>query len=140
MLRRLLCFAPLAALLGMAAGCGSDVEKTYPVSGTVTLDGEPLADGEIYFVTPATGQIDILSIENGKFAGEAKAGSRRVEIRAYRVIEAQAADMPGYDPGESKENYLPAKYNDESTLNAEISADSPNDNLTFELESDSGGA
>ena len=119
-------------------GCGPTEraeDPTYAVSGTVTLDGEPLAEGEIYFLTPAEGQVDILSIENGKFEGEAKAGSRRVEIRAYKMEEAEVpADMPGLELEPSKVNYLPAAYNTESTLTADVSDSKPNE-FTFELTS-----
>ncbi len=42
------------AVLGWAAlwlGCGGGPLKTYPVEGTVRLDGQPLASGSVVFVS-----------------------------------------------------------------------------------------
>ena len=121
----------------LVCGCGHSKEElpTYAVSGTVNLDGAPLAEGEIYFVTKETGQIDIVPVKDGKFEGEAKAGSRRVEIRAYNIETSKPpADMPDLKMEPSKTNYLPAKYNTDSTLTADVSADKPNE-FNFDLAS-----
>lgn len=126
-----------AALFALTlAGCsGSTTAPTYPVTGTVTLDGKPLEKGEIYFLTPAKGEVDIVAIKDGKFEGQAKAGARRVEIHAYKIVPAhEAASMPGYTVPESRENYLPAQYNTESTLTAEVKADGENQ-FDFQLQS-----
>ncbi len=124
-----------AIALVSLTGCNGDAaaEPTYPVQGTVTLDGAPLDEGEIYFISPATGQVDILPIRNGRFQGEASAGTRNVQIMAYR--ETMQAPMPGEDPEPSLENYLPARYHAESILEAEVQPGGDNQ-FTFELESD----
>jgi hypothetical protein len=134
MIERTFCAALL--VLAALAGCsGSNAAPTYPVTGTVTLDGKPLEEGEIYFLMPAKGEVDIVAVKNGKFEGQVKAGNRRVEIRAYKIIPAhEAASMPGYTVPESRENYLPAKYNTESTLTAEVKADGENQ-FDFQLQS-----
>ncbi len=121
----------------LICGCGHSKKElpTYGVSGTVNLDGKPLAEGEIYFVTKETGQIDIVPVKDGKFEGDAKAGSRRVEIRAYNIETPKPpADMPDLKMEPTKTNYLPAKYNTNSTLTADVSADKPNE-FTFDLAS-----
>jgi len=76
----------LACLL-LLVGCGPAAPKLYPVSGTVTLDGQPLADGKIYFRTVENGQVDTLPVTAGKFSGQVLAGPRRVEIVAYKMIQ-----------------------------------------------------
>ena len=117
-------------------------EKTHPVSGTVTLDGQPLADGEIHFISKAEGTLDIVPIQGGKFEGQAKAGKRRVEISAYREEQPAAGagepTMPGAD-APTRVNYIPPQYNIESELTEEVTPDGPNQ-FTFELVSgESGG-
>ncbi len=125
----------LALVFVSLTGCNGEVagDPTYAVQGTVTLDGDPLSEGEIYFVSAATGQVDILPIRNGQFQGEATAGSRSVQIMAYR--ETMQAPMPGEAPEPSLENYLPARYHAESVLEAQIQPTGDN-RFDFELESD----
>lgn len=48
---RLFC---LAFTVALAVGCGSGI-ATAPVSGTITIDGEPLADASVTFTPKATG-------------------------------------------------------------------------------------
>ena len=134
MIRQMWCCYLLLVCL-VSCGCGRSVaEKKYPLSGTVTLDGEPLAEAEIYLLTKETGDVDSVSVRNGTFEGEAKPGNRRVEIRAYREGEP-VAPMPGAEPEPSRVNYIPARYNAESTLTAEVTPEGPNQ-FTFELTSD----
>ena len=126
-------------------GCGrgsGKTEKTYPVSGVVTLDGQPLAEGEIYFRTVKTGMFDKMSIKDGKFKGEAQTGTRKVEISAFREpklspeqkkIKAKFGEQAkGMVP--TRENFIPAKYNSKSKLSAEVKTDGANE-FTFPLTS-----
>lgn len=121
----------------VASGCNSEPKgppKTK-VSGTVNLDGKPLPDGEIAFVKVNEGINDVLPVKDGKFAGEASIGERKVEVRAYR--DAQVEGAGGYKPPDatpSKENYIPPAYNTNSKLTAKIEAgnEAP---LTFDVAS-----
>lgn len=117
----------------LLAGCGGGTEpQRYPVSGTVTLDGQPLPEGLIFFKTVATGAIDTMEIKAGKFAGEAQPGERRVEIVAYRESTA-----PGTTPGmeaNAEVNYIPPRYNSQSTLTAQVKPEGPNE-FSFEVTS-----
>jgi hypothetical protein len=110
-------------------GCGKAGTPTYPVSGSVSADGNPVASGDILFVPvdskhgPTAGKI-----LDGEFHFEAIAGKQRVEIRALRPIRG-AAPILGEVP---QENYLPARYHLESELTAEVTPEGPN-RFTFEL-------
>lgn len=119
--------------LAFTVGCGGSgrVEaKKYPVTGTVTVDGQPLVDGMIYFKDIAAGASDSAEIKNGQFTGQAEAGKRRVEIFAYTT---QTSDMGG-TVSETKVNTLPPRFNAESTLSEEVKAEGTN-TYKFEVSS-----
>ena len=67
--------------------------KRFPVSGTVTLDGQPLAEGVIYFKTIEKGSSEPCDIHGGDFKGQAEAGDRRVEICQFRTTVQDANGM-----------------------------------------------
>ena len=127
-------FGVLVLLATVAVGCGSSkkARELLPVSGSVTLDGKPLQEGEIYFKKTVAGEVDILPIKDGHFEGRAGVGPRRVEIYAYH--EKEVIPMPGEPPEKTRENYIPARYNAQSTLTAEIAAESSAP-LKFEITS-----
>jgi hypothetical protein len=122
----------LAGLAVCAAGCGKPEPVTAEVHGKVTLDDKPLAEGEIYFVTPGMPP-EILPIKDGAFAGKAKPGQRRVEIYAYRLGEVSPTATIAAEP--SKENYIPTRFNTSTTLQAEVRESGPNE-FDFPIQSE----
>lgn len=86
------------AVVCLAIGCGEPPEPPYvPVSGRVTLDGSPLADGRIVFL-PADGAAPrSIPVENGQFAGQARAGKNIVQVHALKEVPNPDKDAP---PGE----------------------------------------
>ena len=121
----------LAALL--CAGCGkSDV---VPVSGIVTLDGQPLAHATVVFEPdsdakePGPGSTGVTD-ENGKYtlqimttnASGARVGKHKVKITAYEGD----GEAPSSDPNQAKNVFrkprLPPEYNSQSTLTFEVPA------------------
>jgi hypothetical protein len=105
-------------LLGVSfVGCGG--KETVGVTGKVTFDGVPVEKGEVSFI-PTDGQGGPAGgvIENGAFAFEATPGSKRVEIRASRALPPERQTNP--DMGLMYEDYIPAQFNRESTLTAEV--------------------
>lgn len=109
-------------------------EKTYPVKGTVLLDDQPMAEGEIYFKNPATGSVHICQIKDGKFEGQVSAGDKRVEIMAYKIeIDPVAKEMYGDQAEPTKINIIPPQYNVNSTLTAKVEATSDVNQNTFEF-------
>ncbi|MCC6420343.1 MAG: hypothetical protein IT429_19075 [Gemmataceae bacterium] len=108
--------AALVLACGCARGPAIEPPPSHDVKGRVTVDGKPLADGEITF--EIVGQVpSILEVKGGAFAGQACEGKNTVQIRAYRAGPPLDTD-PGGPP--TKVNYLPARYSDESTLTAEV--------------------
>ncbi|MFM8274911.1 MAG: hypothetical protein ACKODX_21625 [Gemmata sp.] len=115
----------LFLVLTAFVGCDKTPAKPVPVAvgGTVTLDGQLLAEGTVYFKTVATGAFDTLPVKGGKFEGMAEVGERRVEINAYRIRKLTDDPMGGT---EVKESIIPSRYNAESTLTATVTAQGPN--------------
>lgn len=97
-----------------AAGCGP---RTGELHGTVTFDGKPVDRGRIVLVrTQEDTRIHQAAVMSGSYALVAPAGTYRVEIFALHDDEALAADQS------LPMQYIPAAYNSESTLTAEIAA------------------
>jgi len=75
--------ACLVFVFTLIVGCSSHNAHTTPptakVSGKVTLDGKPMAEGEIRF-NVAGQPPQICPIKDGAYSGEAYIGKNRVEI------------------------------------------------------------
>jgi hypothetical protein len=113
----------LLGLLLAVTGCGSG-EAT--VSGTITLDGKPLEDGNIAFrPLPALAATEAIGgpIKDGKYQVKARPGQNRVEITATRVVPGKK-DAFGTP---LRESILPEKYNVQSQMTKEISASGANE-------------
>jgi len=131
------CFVALILLLpgmGLCGGCQRSGE--LPVregrvvaKGNVTLDKAPVDRGQISFVGTDLSDPDDrdqwheASISSGKFEVEIPPGHYLVRIQKYK-----------YDGKKTPEPLLPARYNDQTTLKAEISESGPN-RISFQLES-----
>jgi hypothetical protein len=130
-----MCRVGWCLLVLILTGCGPSAPVPVAVKGTVTLDGVPLPEGRISFITP--GQVpEMLDVKDGRFEGKVKPGKKRVEVGAYRPTR-----IPDHIPAsmrammkDGKENYLPPRYHSESTLDAEVVERGEND-FPFELTS-----
>ena len=123
--------------LGLLNGCGrsgSGLEKVV-VTGTVTLDTQPIANGEIRFhpIDGTQGPVSGAPIRDGKYIAQGKGGvpfgTHRVVITGFRPGRNAAANPEGGPV----EQYVPAKFNDQSILTAEVTADTETAN--FDLKS-----
>jgi len=110
-------FGFLVALALLLAGCSSGPEGTYPVSGTVTFNGEALPEGNIIFsAADGTGVPAAGEIRNGKFRLHVTPGKKTVAILATREFGEVDAVMGA----RQREMYIPKRYNDETTLTADV--------------------
>jgi hypothetical protein len=114
----------LPLLAALASGCGKPSgPPTYEVSGSVTWEGAALPEGDIIFtaveksVAPDAGTIRI-----GAYRLRTQSGKKRVSIRASKLVAGSKGAMnePIFD------NYIPDRYNVETTLTADVTADGPN--------------
>lgn len=119
----------------VSLGCGGslpDEPERVTVSGAVTYDGQPVADGEVRFVptkgteAPSSSAMISGGAYKAEFKGGVPVGIHRVEIRGYRPKAGGAAEeTPGVAAGETlKEQYLPAKYNAKSELELTVESGS----------------
>ncbi|MEW4527641.1 MAG: carboxypeptidase regulatory-like domain-containing protein [Maioricimonas sp. JB045] len=149
--------AAVAMLLSLAAaGCGGSSgdkwtegrPETIPVTGVVTLNGEPLADATISFEpqggdhaaygrTDEEGRFELTTFEDGDGA---VAGGYVVSVRKSEVVTTPNPQDPNGPPIKSEQiNYVPEKYTRSRTsgLDAIVSAEGENE-FTFELEGQPG--
>ena len=118
-------FIPLQLLLLVSIlGCGrtSDMPRAI-VEGTVTYDGQPIEKGRIRFEPlPGTrGNLSVGVIDHGEYRiddfGGVPVGKHRIELYSY-----DPNDPAGGPGGPPPKQFLPAKYNYESTIELEIEA------------------
>jgi hypothetical protein len=112
-------------LVGLATvGCGSGDNDRTIVSGNVTYQGQPIAAGRILFLpTAGDGAFSCgAEIADGRYEVSAKggmpAGTFAVQVFAYRdrARPATKTEVAGVNTEAHQEQYLPAKYNEESQL------------------------
>ena len=133
---RLACAVAILSLGLSTIGCNNDGK--YPVTGTVTWNGEPIPDGNL-ILTPTDPSLapDAGAIENGVFRFRASPGSKKVEVFADRPVvdpkDAGPNQIMGLIP---HEQYIPTRYNENTELTAEVARSS--NEFTFELASQQG--
>lgn len=72
----------LACLGFLLSGCGptANTATTYPVKGTVKVDGSPLASGRIIFEDVARSISNPVNIVNGEYDGQAASGDLKARV------------------------------------------------------------
>jgi hypothetical protein len=117
------------------AGCGGNV-----LEGSVTLDGQPLAEGTISLIPKGGGASFGAEIKNGKYSltglqqKKILPGTYRVEINSFKKTGKTIPNKS--DAGTSIEEtvqLIPTRYNSKSELTTEITSGSNTGN--FELKS-----
>jgi hypothetical protein len=103
-----------------SVGCTSS--KLTPVSGTITLDGQPLTEGTIQFA-PSAGDAPSQAavIQAGKFSTELHRTTYKIRIHAPKPSRAVAKlDENGPGGGPRVEELLPPRYNTQSELTLNV--------------------
>ena len=115
---RLFLFGMICGLVLLPMGCGRPT--TYPVSGTVTYNREPIPEGYIAFVPEGPGRGGGGRITNGRYSITAQAGKNRVEITASKAVPLPRGEVGMNGAKEEVRQYLPTRYNFETELRADI--------------------
>jgi len=126
----LVCFVGLAFVWN--SGCDSGLKRPpiVQIKGTVNLDGKPMTQGEIRFEVAGEPGHE-LQVKDGAFSGEANIGKNRVEVKMYKEGPPLSTD-PEKKP--TKINVIPAQYNSQTKLSAEITSSGASD-LKFDVTS-----
>ena len=129
----LLCSIALAAIAGCSGG--GDKYDRLPFSGTVTLDGQPLASGYVIFV-PKSGQPTQSTgiIDGGKFEIPKKAGTvaGKYSVAIFSGVESSIGSAAPATPEaeaaakKGKGERVPRKYNIDTILTVDIEAGKDN--------------
>jgi hypothetical protein len=115
-------FAALAALV-VAAGCGPGGPETGTVSGEVTLNGQPLKEGLIRFVSVDGKAAADAPITDGKFTATVPTGEMTVSISANKVVgKKKMYDTPDSPTVDETIELIPAKYNSNTELKLTVKA------------------
>ena len=131
--------SPFLLLLISALGCGNggeDLPDVVPVTGSVTLNGEPLPGASVTFMgegRPCYGATD----DNGTFTIKDMNGREGCPVGKYKVIISKYTKPDGSPLGDSPEEaaqgveQLPPQYSsmDKSTLTANV----PEGGKTFDF-------
>lgn len=129
----------LAAVLlcAMSIGCDQGPQR-IPVSGSVELDGKPLATGSLLMTPLKSGPVAGCDIKDGRFEMPMERGpgpgEYRVEITAYRPTGKKLYDSDFNVSTETLEPIVPARYNTATELTATVSDEIEN-KFTFDLKS-----
>lgn len=125
------------SLLGMVMLAGCQGSGTEGVTGTVTLDSQPLSDAEVVF-TPENGgrPASAVTNESGEYDLRYTVDKPGAPAGKYSVVIRTGTSKIGADGNEEQvPEVVPAKYNRRSELTAEI-VEGETNRFDFELESD----
>jgi hypothetical protein len=143
---QLICGVLVIATIAVA-GCGSGGSTDrLQLAGKVSVQGEPVKQGEIRLtpINGTPGHANITQIVNGEyqFTGRGiQPGTFRVEIKSYRPIRGanpytaeQADGHPEIKAGDlPMEQYLPSRFNRDSTLEFTVDGASSEVTKDFDL-------
>jgi hypothetical protein len=136
------CEGPTAFLLALSvtllsSGCGDDAGGRRAVSGTVTLKGNPVAEGMIDFIPaagPTKGSRYTKSgavIKDGQYTIPKNQGlmpgEYKVSISAPdKHHKLGENELPGPTSSRTSKNLIPPEYNLKTKLIVEVKKDGPN--------------
>ena len=114
----------IVLLLSISSSCSDSHRAT--VSGTVTIDGQPVKAGSIAFFavdekSPTTGA----TIADGQYAAAVPLGLAKVQIRVAKVVgQKKLYNTPDSPMQPIMHEVLPRKYNDDTELQLEVKSGS----------------
>lgn len=128
-MHRFLCAFLLALCCLPAAGCRRDGPERAVVTGRVTYQGKPLAEGQIRFVPARGSEIPTAGafVFDGRYTADGKGGvpvgTHKVMIEAYRIVgRAQPNEQieQSLETAPARHQFLPPKYNAKTELEINI--------------------
>jgi hypothetical protein len=114
--------AAFVCFLASAVVVGCNNDNMADVTGTVAVDGKPVAKGSIGFI-PADGKAQTAGaeIKDGKYSARVPIGNSKIEIRVPKVVgKKKLYDTPDSPTKPLLAEVLPPKYNDQTTLTINV--------------------
>ena len=120
----ILCWTAMVALaLPLATGCGGGGPDLSSVEGTVTLDGQPLANATVNFEPveggTARSSYDGQTDASGHYVLHATASQKGAELGDY-TVHITLPKLASDDPNAKTSIKLPPKYNTQTELRATV--------------------
>jgi hypothetical protein len=124
-----------AALCALLTGCQEAGPDRAPISGRVTVGGQPLAAGRILFepIAPTEGPVTSAVVVDGAYRLPEEegpiVGKHHVELEAELPLGFALDDEQAFAKRGGKRlpaNPIPPQYNRRSTLQVEVRADTEN--------------
>jgi len=140
----------MGAALVASSGCGTGHPTTVPVSGTVTLDGNPIAGAAVMLVPPQgqglakaahgvtddQGRFTLGTFETGDGALPGKYGVTVIKKETSGILAGPDGLEAGIAPGGIKETWIiPQRYSTTETSGLEVEVRSGMEPLKLELTS-----
>jgi len=108
-------------LVALAVGCGESGPPLGTVQGTVTLDGQPLAEAELMFMSDVGGASLGMTDAEGRYSLWYAGGSQGAVVGSHVVtITTAITESDGEGNETTRLERVPAKYNVETTLTADV--------------------
>lgn len=122
------------AMLALVALLGCNGDGKMEVEGTATWNGQPIQKGYIELQPVNDGHFASAEIVDGKFTLQTTPGLRLVKVTAEKKIgETPPTDrIPEAQP--IMFQFVPPKFNSQSTMEMEIAASNPTLNVELEGE------
>jgi hypothetical protein len=117
-------FTASLLVISVFCGCGPSGPATYPVSGTIKVDGQLLKEGLIVFRDSNSSAA--YQLTDGNYSLRATAGLKQIEITAYRETGRFDRPDPDEPPIPIKEQYIAPKFNVKTELEQEVSPEGEN--------------
>lgn len=117
--RRLVGWLGILPILWSGCGTGSRLQ-TFPVTGTVTLDGQPVADADVVFIPSAGSQSQLacqaVTDAEGRYEVSTHAGRGKYQPGMQSgVYEVEVLKLGAFHPLRPPPNLLPARYASRTT-------------------------
>ncbi len=126
---RLIAGPALAAVLVALSGCGDSGPKIVPVSGVVTIDGQPLTYGHIQVIPtgwrPASSRIS----SDGRFMLTTTVSGDGCAVGTHSVVILAGESLSDV----ATKWHAPKKYADSKTSNLTVTITGPTEDLKIDL-------
>lgn len=125
------CALALFLCVGCGGGTADDAPQLGQVTGTVTIDGNPLANVSVTF-TSEKNQVSFATTDDqGKYELTYRGSNKGAEVGTQKVIIETVLEAPA---GPGYKDPIPAKYNKQTTLTATVK-EGENPPIDFALDS-----